>query len=1098
MSKHLFWVILLLAGFCHQAWAQDRNISGKITDRATGQGLPGVTIIVKGMPTIGTSSNADGAYSLSVPSTATTLVYSFVGYATQEATITGVNTVSVALATDTKQLNEVVVTALGVEKNRNQLAFAATQIEGGEVTQGRNPDAVRGLEGKVAGLDIVQSNALGGSSNVVIRGIKSLGGNNSALFVVDGVPISNSNTSTGGGSATGYDYGNAASDVNPDDIATVTVLKGSAATALYGSRGAQGVILITTKRGRKTGLGVTVNTTTTVGRADLSTFIHYQKQYGAGYGRYYSNPSTDPNLNNRFDVDGSGALVVPTYEDASYGAAFNPNLMVRQWDSYVPGMANFGKATPWVAAANDPTTFFQTAVSTLNSVFVDGGDDRGTFKIGFTDNNDKGYLANSDVRKDQLNFAGTLNLSSKLTVSTNLNFSRTAGLGRYGTGYGSENLMTNFRQWWEMNVDMKQLKQAYDMGQDPNNPASGINNGNVTWNFSNPSGGDLSAIYWNNPYWVRYQNYEQDTRYRTFGNVVANYKFANWFNVLGRVTGDSYDQLQEERSAVGSTQASYVPYYSRYNATRREFNYDLIGNFKFDLSPTFSLNGLIGTNMLRISTTSIQGTTNGGLVIPGLYSLNNSASPIPSIPETQTNYGVDAVYANATLGFKNQVFLDLTVRRDLASTLPTGNNIYYYPSVALGYVFSEALKDKTPWLSYGKARINYAEVGNFAPALYVNSTYTSQPVFGTSPVYRLPTTRNNADLRPERTRSYEAGLELAFLQNRLGFDATVYQQSSFDQILPVNVPATTGYLYQVVNAGEIRNRGVEVGAFVTPVQTEGFKWTVNANFTHNQNVLLSLPAGFDNLQLATYQQGVSLNATVGQPVGQLRGTDYIYTNGQRTVGANGQYLQTTTANANIGNINPRWRSGITNTFTYKAVSLRFLIDIRTGGQIYSLDRAYGLATGLAAETAGNNDLGNPSRNTLATGGGIIQPGVMADGTPNTVRVNNADYGLYGYVHNPNAGFVYDASFVKLREVALTFALPSTLLSKIAVKGIDFSIVGRNLWIIHKNLPDADPEDLATGGGGLAGGGSNGLAGQGFQSGAYPAMRTIGANIRLSF
>ncbi|WP_229725404.1 SusC/RagA family TonB-linked outer membrane protein [Hymenobacter baengnokdamensis] len=714
MSKHLFWVILLLAGFCQQAWAQDRNISGKVTDRSTGQGLPGVTIIVKGMPTIGTSTNADGAYSLSVPSTATTLVYSFVGYATQEATITGVNTVSIALATDTKQLNEVVVTALGVEKNRNQLAFAATQIEGGEVTQGRNPDAVRGLEGKVAGLDIVQSNALGGSSNVVIRGIKSLGGNNSALFVVDGVPISNSNTSTGGGSATGYDYGNAASDVNPDDIATVTVLKGSAATALYGSRGAQGVILITTKRGRKTGLGVTVNTTTTVGRADLSTFIHYQKQYGAGYGRYYSNSSTDPNLNHRFDVAGSD-LVVPTYEDASYGAAFNPNLMVRQWDSYVPGMANFGKATPWVAAANDPTTFFQTAVSTLNSVFVDGGDDRGTFKIGFTDNNDKGYLANSDVRKDQLNFAGTLNVSSKLTVSTNLNFSRTAGLGRYGTGYGSENLMTNFRQWWEMNVDMKQLKQAYDMGQVPNSPASGINNGNVTWNFANPSGGDLSAIYWNNPYWVRYQNYEQDTRYRTFGNVVATYKFANWFNVLGRVTGDSYDQLQEERSAVGSTQASYVPYYSRFNATRREFNYDLIGNFKFDLSPTFSLNGLIGANMLRISSTSIQGTTNGGLIIPGLYSLNNSATPIPAIPESQTNYGVDGIYANATLGFKNQVFLDLTVRRDVASTLPAGNNIYYYPSVALGYVFSEALKDKTPWLSYGKARINYAEVGNFAP-----------------------------------------------------------------------------------------------------------------------------------------------------------------------------------------------------------------------------------------------------------------------------------------------------------------------------------------------------------------------------------------------
>ena len=1069
MKKSLLLVFALITVLLQQAWAQDRTISGRIVDRANNQGLPGVTVLAKGT-TVGTSTNADGGYTLSVPNTATTLVFSFIGYASQEQTIGSASTIDLALVVDSKQLNEVVVTALGVERTRNSLAYSATQIDGDVLTVARNPNAVNSLSGKVAGLTIQQNNTMGGSTNVIIRGTKSVGGNNQALFVVDGVPISN-NTSNNGDQATGrggYDYGNAASDINPDDIASTTVLKGAAATALYGERAANGVILITTKKGRSGRIGVNVNSGVTFGQIDKSTFVKYQKQYGAGYGKYYG-----PTEDKFFSQLADGTLVTPTSEDASYGAAFDPNLQVRQWYSFVPGSPTFGKTTPWVAAANDPSTFFRTAISTLNSVTVDGGNDAATFKLGYSNNDERGVLPNSRITKNIINLAGSFNVTPRLTTSASVNYSRVDGLGRYGTGYFSENLMTNFRQWWQTNVDIKELEQAYNMNQTNN-----------TWNFADAAAGDLKPIYWNNPYFTRYQNFENDTRNRTFGNVSATYKFANWFNVLGRVTADTYDEQQEERANVGSVD---VPFYSRFNRTSREYNYDLIGNFSANINESFSFRGLIGVNVNRINTTSIFASTNGGLVVPSLYSLSNSRSPVNPPTESDISIGRDGVFASTTFGFRERVFLDLTIRRDKSTTLPIANNSYVYPSAALGYVFSESLKETTPWLSYGKVRANYAQVGSGAPARSVNDIYFKPVAFGSNPLFSLPAGKNNPDLKPELTRSLEAGVEAAFLNSRFGFDATVYQQNTTNQIIAIDLSTASGYNRRFINSGEVRNRGIELSVFLTPVQTSNFTYRVNANWTHNQNKVLSLIEGTDIIQLGTYQGGISSNAIVGQPFGILRGSDFVYLNGEKVVGANGYYAQQDAQN--IANPNARWRGGITNTFTYKNISLSALLDIRSGGQVFSLDRYYGLATGVSEETTQLNDKGNPSRLPIAEGGGVILPGVLADGTPNTRRVQNQNFGLYGYRRNPAAGFVYDASFVKLREVALTFGLPKSLLTKITlIKTADFSIVGRNLWIIHKNTPNSDPED-GLGAGNLA---------QGYQSGSYPSVRTIGANLRLSF
>ncbi|MBD2714771.1 SusC/RagA family TonB-linked outer membrane protein [Microvirga sp. STR05] len=1071
MRKILLSALLASPILVQQVAAQNREITGRVTDSSNGQGLPGVTVLVKGT-SVGASTNADGSFSLSVPSSASTLVFSFIGYRTTEQPIGSSNSINVALAVDSKQLSEVVVTALGQERTRNSLPFAATQVEGEQITVARNPNFINGLSGKVAGLNVRQSNTLGGSSNVVIRGTKSITGNNQALFVVDGVPISNANTNTtgqqtGGG---GYDYGNAAADVNPDDIASMTVLKGAAATALYGARASNGVILITTKKGRK-GLGVTINAGVTGGKIDKSTFIKYQKEYGAGYGPYFEEE----------DINGDGVLdnVAQLSADASNGPRFDPNLQVYQWNSFVPGTAGFGKANPWVAAENDPSTFFKTAVTLNNSINVDGGNDNGYFKLGYNSVRDKGVLENSQVNKNIVNFAGSLNLTPRLTASAAVNFSQVSGKGRYGTGYSgatSENLMTNFRQWWQTNVDLKEQEQAYN-----------FQNQNASWNIKSPT--NFAAEYWNNPYFSRAKSFETDSRYRTFGNVAATYKITDWFNVLGRVTLDTYDELQEERYAFSSVG---VPSYGRFNRNGREANFDLIGNFSANITSDLNFKGLLGANMRRENSTSVRAVTNGGLVIPELYTLSNSVSTLTPPTETEIRRAVDGVFASATFGYRDMVFLDLTARRDKSSTLPEANNTFFYPSAAVGFVFSELVKETAPWLSYGKVRGNYAEVGADAPVYSVNDSYDKPTAFGSVALFSVPSTKNNPDLVPERTKSVEAGLEMAFLQTRLGFEATVYQSNTINQIIPVNVSTGSGYSFRYVNSGDVRNRGLELSGFVSPVRNDNVTWTINANWTKNKNEVLSLYEGTDNIVIANYQGGVSSNATVGKPFGSIRGTNFVYLNGQKVVGEDGYYVKSATANEEIANPNPDWTAGISNTVSYKGLSMYFLVDIRNGGQIFSLDRSYGLDTGLSPETAGLNDLGNPSRNSLDDGGGVIFPGVQADGSVNTVRADNSTEDgstAYGFVHNPAAAFVYDASFVKLREVSLTYSFPKSLVSKVGgVKGVDFSIVGRNLWIISKNLPYADPEDAV----------SSGNFGQGYSTGSYPAVRTLGANLRFSF
>jgi TonB-linked SusC/RagA family outer membrane protein len=1120
MRKITVLLALMLFIGLQVAFAQ-RTITGKVTSADDGSGIPGATILVKGTA-VGVITDIDGNFTLNVPKDKDVILVSYVGMVTQEIQLGSDNTVNVVLQPSVQELEGVVVTALGIPREKKSLGYATQEVKGDQLAISKTDNFINSLSGRVAGVQVKTTTNMGGSTNVLLRGNKSLTGENQALFVIDGVPVNNdvTNTRSQQQAGTGYDYGNAASDINPDDIESINVLKGSAATALYGSRAANGVIMITTKKGtkgpghEKKGLGVSFNTSATLGFVDKSTFIKYQKDYGAGYGSYYDGPGgywymRYINSDGTITVEPKGpdskeTQWVVTSEDASYGAKFD-NSMVYQWDAVDPESPNFLKATPWKVADNDPITFFEKPQTYVNTLAIENTFKGGNYRFAYTNFTQKGMMPNSKLVKNNLSLNATWNVNERLTVSGFGNYMVQKMTGRNSTGY-NDNIMGSFRQWFQTNVDIQQQKDMYELTKR-----------NITWNYADPS--DAVPIYWDNPYWTRYKNYETDGRNRFMGNAAVTYKIADWFNLFGRISVDTYSELQEERRAIGSVPGTFgigtgpdgsigrsdqESGYLRRDITFSEYNYDVMANFNTDFAKHFNFKGILGMNIRRTNYNRMISATNGGLAVPDLYSLQNSAGPLPLTKELASKVQVSGIYASVSFGFKNYLYLDGTIRRDQSTTLPKDNNVYYYPSVAASFIFSNILPE-AKWLSFGKVRLNYAQVGNSPGFDQLIDNYLVL-----SPFYSLttavPTTQKNPDLKPEKTNSIEAGLEMWFLGRRLGFDLALYKTNSLDQILPLPVSTATGYNIKTINAGEIQNKGIELALNAVPLKYKNFRWDLTLNWARNVNEVVSLLEGVETLQLGRFQGGVSINAMVGQPYGVIYGTDYVYTaDGQKIIDkSNGRYLRTATSDQVIGNVNPDWTGGFLNNFTYKNWSLGFLIDFQKGGDIFSLDMYYGLATGLPEETSYLNDLGNPVRDPIvwvdpndkskgyaSNSGGFINEGVnvAADGTitENTTRIAANNYGAFGYSRLPNKAFVYDASYVKLRQVSLSYTLPSEVLKKTFISGITITAVATNLWIIYKNMPHADPES-GLGAGNL----------QGYSTGPLPTTRDFTLNLKVNF
>lgn len=955
----------------------------------------------------------------------------------------------------TQDIEGVVVTALGIKREKKSLGYASEEIKAEALTGGttNTGNVASLLSGKVAGLQVNTNNNFGGSANLLIRGYKSLSGG-SPLIVIDGSPVNNN---TVGGSI--FDYGNFLSDINQEDIESVNVLKGAAASALYGERGSDGVILIVTKsgKGKDDGTwGITLTSGITAGFIDKSTFPKYQTRYGGGYEGNTWGQTPNPDGHNYANF----------VDDASYGPAFDPDLLVYQWDSFDPSSPNYKKATPWVAAKNGPIKFFETPVTYVNTLTIEKGNKQSNLSLSYSNMLSNGLMPNSELRKNTISAKFNHDFTEKLHASVFTTLTLQGTRGRNETGY-SDNIISGFRQWWQTNVDVVALRNAYQ------------NNGNSNFSWNRTSAADGTPQYWNNPYFQRYQSYQSDDRTRIFSYAQLKYDVSKNFGITGKLSYDDLQMVVEERlmngsipQVFGASGLNVGSGYSRTNVKNTEINFDLFANYKFDITSDLNVSGIVGGNVRRNLVDNVFATTEGGLSKPGLFAISNSVRTILPPDETYQKFVTSSIYATASFGYKNFLYVDGTYRMDQSSNLPKENNNYDYYSVTGSLILSEFVKQD--WLSFWKIRGNYAEVGSSTTNYRLVNTFKARG----EGLFDQPFFLANPNLKPQRSKETEFGMEAQFLKNRLGFDIAVYKTRTLDQIINLPVSSATGYRTFLVNAGQINNKGIEVQLNGTPFKTNDFRWDIDVNWSKNENEVIKLNGNSQNYLMATYQRGVSLNARVGEAFGALMGSDYQYdANGNKIVDpVSGNYLRNN--NQIIGNITPDWVGGVRNSFRYKDFSVSFLIDVKQGGDVYSADMAYGTATGLYEETAYYRE------------SGIINPGVNPNGQVNTTVAGdpNTNGSVDGYGVMPNKRFVYDASYVKLREASIGYNLPKSYLANTGIQDAKISIVGRNLWIIHKNLPYADPET----------GTGNGLAAKGQSIGSLPTTRDIGIDITLKF
>jgi len=1067
MKKLLLLTFLLVSALLQQAMAQSRTVTGKVTDAATNQPLPGVTVLVKGT-TVGTATSADGSYAITVPPGSNVLQFSFIGYKNVERTIGNNTTINVGLPVNTQQLEEVVVTALGIKREEKSIGYSAQKVGGDELSQVRETNVVNSLSGRVAGVQVGNnSGAMGGSARVTMRGISSITGNNNALFVVDGVPIENANTNStdqqrGAG---GYDYGSAIQDINPNDIAEVTVLKGAAATALYGSRGANGVIVITTKKGAaKNGIGVTYTLGLTLDQVYI--LPKYQNKYGGGYGftKLYKNeyPEAFPEGRDGAynDNDGKGSYdLIPDYAtDESWGPKFEGQLYRPYW-SWDADKKNpdFGTLAKWEAQPDNIRDFFETGTTLTNTVALEGSNDKGTFRLSYSNLDQDFILPNSSLTRHNISFNGSYNLTEKLAVSASANYVTHEAVGRPGTGYDGTNVMQQFTQWGQRQMDMNRAKKYmldYDGTQ-------------LTWNRT--SWDDPTPKYSDNPYWTRYRNFQNDGRDRIFGNLSANYKLTDYLTADVRVSTDTYAETQEERIAIGSQD---IPSYTLRKFNFMENNIQGLLNFNKGLSGRFSLNAYVGANRMTRNRQIFDGATVDGLS-SDVYNLNASVGR-PTITDYKEDKQINSVFANASLGYNEVLFLDLGARNDWSSTLPVDNNSYFYPSASLSWIFADLID--APWLNLAKVRAAVAQVGNDTDPYNTILSYELRQPFESNSRVSTPNTLVNPLLKPEITTEYEFGTEWRAFGDRLGLNFSYYNRQTKNQIIPLSRSAATGFTRKWVNAGLMENKGVEVNLFGTPVRTGDFSWNVNVNWARNRNKIIKLTDDQKILILANAPFAVQLQAREGEQFGSIVGYDYVYDEQGRRVVTSGGYYARSTEQKVLGSILPDYTGGVTNTFNYKGLSLSALVDFQKGGSFFSTTQMFGNYSGILEETAAGNIREE----------GIVVPGVLADGTPNQKSISAGTHFYYNGGYRIGAADVIDAGYIYLREVSLGYSLPTGLVGKTPFNNIRLALVGRNLWLIDSNSKHVDPSNI-----------TNSITNiQGIEGGALPSIRSYGFTLTL--
>ncbi len=1034
------FLVLLVVLMAQLTFAQERAVSGIVSDN-TGMPLPGVSVLVKGTKT-GTQTDFDGKYAIKA-SPSQVLIFTYIGMKTQEV-IASSSSVNIKLKDDSVELEGVVVTALGIKRDKKSLSYAAQDLKGSVLNEGGTNNAVSALSGNVAGLSVTSPSTMGGSTRVVIRGVGSVTGENRPLIVIDGIPLDNGNYNTtetqrGGG---GRDYGDASADINPDDIESVTVLKGGPAAALYGSRAGNGAILYTTKSGKK-GSGkseITFNSGVTFESAYIMPKL--QKEYGGG-----SAGSLPTQV-----INGKTYNIVDYKTDESWGPKFDASIKYLPWNAFDPEFADdYLKERSWTASKNDVDSFFRTGITRNNALsFTRANEDSGV-RFSYANQKTEGIVPNSTLTKNTFSLNANAKLSDKLKVEGSITYVQTRGFNRPEVGYGDNGLAQKFFQWGQRQLDFNDLKD-YKLA----------NGQQRSWNRTAWDNG--TPKYSDNPYWIINENTSTDTRNRFYGNGKLTYNFTKELYAVGNVYGDTYSFNIAERVAIGSQATSSFVTSTR-NLT--DFNYE--GRLHFDKKfGEFSLNAFAGANRRNYNFSRLTGQTVGGLVLPNIYNLSNSSSPAQST-NLEEQMRTNSVYGFLSLGYKDMLFLEVTDRNDWFSTVYKPVN---YASVTGSFIFSE-LTDAS-WLNYGKIRGGWAQAGNSTSAYQLASYAVTSTPFQGDPRYSQPGTLNNPFIVPELKTTKEVGLELSMFNRRVGIDVTYYDATTTDLITPVQVDPSTGYNFTLVNAGKMQNKGIESTVTVNPVRTEDFKWDVTWNFAKNNNKLIELIDGVNELTIGTAPFQARLLAITGQAYGQIYGTDFTYDDkGNKVVDADGFYVAS--AQKSLGTITPEYNMGIRNAFKYKNFNFGFLIDIQKGGSYFSTSHMWGSYTGMLEHTAANGIREN----------GIIVDAVYEDGTPNTSKISGKEWSQqhYGGVDALN---VFDASYIKLREVTFGYSMPKKYVGPFT--DVRFSLFARNLFTWGIDYKGMDPEMASYGSGNT----------QGLEGGSLPSTRTYGMNLEFKF
>ena len=1038
-TKFRIILTLFLAFTVQLSFAQQLTVTGTVSDDS-GMPLIGATVAIAGTST-GTTSDFDGNYSIKA-NEGDVLSVSYVGYSSQDITVGTSTTVNVTLAAD-NSLEEVVVTALGIKRDEKALGYSVQSIKGEGMTEARESNISNALSGKIAGVQVTgTSGSVGASSRIVLRGNSSITGNNEPLYVVDGVPIDNRSFGNAG-SGGGVDLPNGAADINPDDIESVTVLKGPNAAALYGLRAGNGVIVITTKRGTA-GKKFSVSVNSNITFSNPLLLPNYQNSYGQG-----GDPSYFEYVNGASGGVGDGV-------DESWGPPLDVGLEFVQWDSQLYS----GQPLPWVSRPNNVRDFLDTGVNTSNNVSLSNEN----FRLSIGNSEELGMVPNTSLEKITIGLSGSIELGERMNAAVSLNYFNIDSGNLPISGYNNENPFQQFI-WSARNVDFQSLR---DWRSFPLAPVGTAAEGTpLNWNHN----------FQNNPYWVLETNLNTFSKDRLIGSIDLNYDLTDWMSLSTKIGTDSYSQLETQRQAIGSNNAQNGSYYE---VQRRfeEINASALLTINKAISEDIGFSLSVGGNQMRRTYNAISGYL-PSLELPNLYNLSNlQTGATASLSSNLSEQEISSAYAYGQFSYKEMVFLDFTARNDWASILPVANNSFFYPSVAGSLLISKMVDLSAAKIDFLKVRGGWSEVGSTGAlgAYAINSTFgLANTGFGNQGY--SPNTQYNPNLKAETVTGVEFGLDARLFSNRVRLSATYYDQLSEDLLVPIQVSSSTGFTNSWDNIADMSNKGIELQIGATIIDKGDFSFDFDLNWAKNESEVTSL-GGLDTYVLGQ-QWGVSLEARPGLPYGSIVGRDFSRTADGQVIYSNGLPVIDSTQKV-LGNIAPDWTGGANFSFKYKNFSLAALVDAKIGGDVHSMTYSWGRYAGTLEESLIGRETG------------VVGNGVRADGNggfvANDVTVSAKSFNQASYSNSIESSAIFDASYVKLRQVTFGYSLPSKFLDRLPFESMKVSVVGRNLALLYKNAPHIDPETGFSS--------SNGEQGQEF--GQYPSARTIGFNVNLKF